>query len=147
MRARLWLLLVMVLAASSVTLTKQSAAQLPTPSTPQFTVRYVDYSYYIPPTYGIDPYTGQNVTVQAGSYVDNRTVEFTIRNQPFIPAQDLSGNTIGLYYNFRYKGHFGDQWSYYPFTYWTYNGVTTQQTTHSYGAYSDGFFHPYAASN
>ncbi len=101
----------------------------------------------MPPTYAIDQYTGQNITTSAGYQVDNRTVEFTISNQPYVPSTDTNGNTIGLYYNFRYKGHYSLDWNYYPFTYWTNNQVTTMQTTHSYGAYSGGFFQPYSASN
>ena len=143
----LLLLAVLLLVASSLVAVKPGFAQLPTPSPPQFTVRYVDYSYDVPPTYGVDQYTGQNITASGGYHVDNRTVEFIISNQPYVPYSDANGNTVGLYYNFRYKGHYSCDWNYYPFTYWTYNGVTRQQTTHSYGAYSGGFFHPYFASN
>jgi len=114
-------------------------ASIPKPSVPEFTLKYIDYSYDVPPTYGIDQYTGQNVTIQAGYHVDNRTVVFTIKNQPFTPYNDSSGNYIGLYYNFRFKGHYGDEWTYYPF-----DGV---QTTHSYGPYTGGLFHYYSASN
>ena len=69
----------------------------------------------MPPIYGIDPYSGQNVTIQAGYYVDNRTIEFTIKKQPFTAYTDSGGNYIGLYYNFRYRGLYGNEWSYYPF--------------------------------
>ena len=56
-----------------------------TPSTPEFTVKYVDLSYYVPPTYGKDQYTGKTVMTQEGEHIDNRTVEFTIKNQPSPP--------------------------------------------------------------
>ena len=90
------------------------AQSIPTPSVPQFTVRYVDYSYDVPPKYGIDQYTGQNVTIQAGYHVDNRSIEFTIKNQQFTPYNDSNGNLIKLYYDFRWKGNYGDVWTYFP---------------------------------
>jgi hypothetical protein len=79
-------------------------------------LKSVDYSYDVPPTYGIDQFTGKTVIKVQGEHIDNRSVMFTIRNQPFTPYVDSSNNTIGLYYNFRYKGHFGNDWSYYPFS-------------------------------
>jgi hypothetical protein len=90
-------------------------ASIPKPSVPEFTVKYIDYSYDVPPIYGIDQYTGKSVITKEGYHVDNRTVEFTIKNQPFTSYEDASGNDIGLYYNFRFKGHYGNEWSYYPF--------------------------------
>jgi hypothetical protein len=126
------------MAISSLIIVKPASSQT-TPSVPEFTLKYIDYSYDVPPTYGINQYTGQNVTIQAGYHVDNRTMLFTIKNQPFTSYNDSSGNYITLYYNFRYKGHYGDEWSYYPFA-----GV---QTTHSYGPYGGGPFLDYPASN
>jgi hypothetical protein len=46
--------------------------------------------------------------------VDSKSIEFTIKNQQFTPYIDSSGNTIGLYYNFRYKGNYVNNWTYYP---------------------------------
>jgi hypothetical protein len=85
------------------------------PSVPEFAVKYVDYSYDVPPTYGIDQYTGEPVITKQGYHVTNRTVEFTIKNQLFTSYKDANGNDIGLYYNFRFKGYYGSEWSYYPF--------------------------------
>jgi hypothetical protein len=134
------LLIILILAASSIVMVKPIFAQsIIKPSAPEFTVKYVDYSYDVPPIYGINQYTGQNETVQAGYHVDNRTMVFTIKNQPFNSYNDSSGNYITLYYNFRFKGQYGLQWSYYPFD--------GGQTTHSYGIYSGGFFIYYSASN
>ena len=96
-----------------------NAQSIPKPSVPTFTVKYVDNSYDVPPvtTTTTDPYTGENqtVTIQDGYHVDNRTMIFNIKNQPFTSYNDSSGNYIDFYYNFRYKGHFGTEWSYYPF--------------------------------
>jgi hypothetical protein len=86
------------------------------PSVPEFTLRYIDLSYDVPPTYGIDQFTGKNVTKQEGYHVDNQSIAFRIKNQPFTSYNDSSGNNISLYYNFKFKGHFGNEWSYYPFS-------------------------------
>jgi hypothetical protein len=97
------------------------------PSVPQFSIKYVDRSYDIPPTYGTDQYTGKTIITHEGEHVDNRTLEFTIKNQPFTPYTDSSGNYTTLYYNFRFKGPYGTDWSNYP------------DTAHSYGYYTGMF--------
>jgi hypothetical protein len=84
---------------------------VPEPSVPEFTLRYVDYSYDIPPVYGVDQYTGETVLKQHGEHVDKRTIEIKIRNQPFIPYTDEENHTINLYYNVQVKGYFGGVWS------------------------------------
>jgi len=81
------------------------------PSVPEFTVKFIDSSYTTPTTYSLDPYTGQNVT-HHGSYVANKTIEVTIRNQPFVPYYDTSsGWNISLHYNVRVKGHYEVNWT------------------------------------
>jgi hypothetical protein len=65
-------------------------------SVPEFTLRFEAYPYDEPPVYGIDPYTGKNVTVQEGYHVRNESTVFTIKNQP----------ATNLFYNVRYKGYF-----------------------------------------
>jgi hypothetical protein len=117
------LIFVLVLTASSIIMVKPAWAQTK-PSVPSFTLKYVDLSYNIPPTYGTDQYTGKTVVTEEGYYVDNRSLQFTIKNQLFTPITDPSGNQTGLYYNFRIKGAYGTQWDYYPFA---ANGVTTSR--------------------
>jgi hypothetical protein len=135
MRKRATLLFIAILAVSSLLMVESAFAQSITkPSIPQFTIKYVDYSYDVPPTYGVDQYTGKNIIIDEGYHVDNRTVEFTIKNQPFVSYIDASGNKTALYYNFRFKGPYGNAWSYYP------------DTSHSYGLYT-GFFPDTSASN
>jgi hypothetical protein len=86
-------------------------AYMSKPSVPEFTLKYVDYSYDVPPTYGIDEYTGKTIVTKPGEHVDNRTIEITIKNQAFTPFTDASsGRAINLYYNIRYKGSFGQDW-------------------------------------
>ena len=106
------LILATLLVASSLLLVPLANAQsIPKPAVPEFTIRYADYSYSVPPTYGVDEYTGEKITISYGYDVINRTVLFTIRNQPFNGYYDSNGNYIQLYYHIRYKGTFGDTWS------------------------------------
>jgi hypothetical protein len=106
------LILTIILVASSLLLVPLANAQsIPKPSVPEFTIRYADYSYSVPPAYGVDEYTGQNRTISHGYDVINRTVLFTIKNQPFNGYYDSNGNYIQLYYHIRYKGSYGDTWS------------------------------------
>jgi hypothetical protein len=117
MKKNATLMIITVFALSSLCMVSSVFAQsYPRPSVPEFTVKYVDYSYDIPPTYEIDQFTGQNITKREGEHIDNRSAVFTIRNQPFTTYVDSGNNTIGLYYNFRYKGHFGSDWGYFPFS-------------------------------
>ena len=108
------LLLTLIIATSCLTIlmVKPANAQtIPKPSVPEFTLKYVDNSYDVPLTYtySTDPYTGKEVkTPHGGNHVDNKTIDITIRNQPFTPYNDSEGNIINLSYNVRFKGHFGE---------------------------------------
>jgi len=73
-------------------------SDIPKPSVPQFTVKFVNASYSITTT---DPYTGVSETQQ----ISNNSIQVTINNQPF----DHSNNQI--YYNIRIKPHFADNWT------------------------------------
>jgi hypothetical protein len=81
------------------------------PSVPEFTVKLVANPYYVPPAYEIDPYTGENVTIHSGYTVENKSIVFTIKTQPFTPYTDADGNLIELYYKIRAKGHFEEYWT------------------------------------
>jgi hypothetical protein len=72
------------------------------PSVPEFTLKFEAQPYDLPPTYGIDSYTGKNVTIAEGGHVENKSIVVTIKNQP------SSGD---LYYNVRDKGHFEESWT------------------------------------
>lgn len=112
MSKRATLLLITVLAVSSLIMLSSVFAQSITkPSIPEFTAKYVDNSYDIAPTYTIDPYTNITVIQTYGDHVDNRTIVITIKNQPFTPFTDNDGNTINIFYNIRYKGTFGEEWT------------------------------------
>lgn len=64
----------------------------------------------MPPTYGIDTYTGKNVMIEAGYHVQNKSLEVTIMNQFFTPFKNKDGDVITLWYDVRWKGHYGDYW-------------------------------------
>jgi hypothetical protein len=103
------LILILIIAISSLSLMiiKPANAQSSSTATaPTFTFKFVDNSYYVSPTTTstTDPYTG-NVTTTTipGHYVENKTIEAIITN-----------NLGASYYNFRDKGHYSDEWSYYP---------------------------------
>jgi hypothetical protein len=89
-------------------------ASTPKLSVPEFTLTYVNHSFYQQPTYKIDPYSGDQVIENEGGYIQNDTIEIIITNQPFTSFRDADGNSIVLFYNIRYKGHYGDQWQTYP---------------------------------
>jgi len=106
------LLLILTICISCLTpLIKPVNAQtVPKPSMPEFTVQLVDRSYNEPPAYQTDPYTGETKLIWAGGHVDNKTLDFTIKNQPFTRYKDANGNDVELYYKIQHKGYFED-WS------------------------------------
>lgn len=106
------LLLITVLAVSSLIVVSSAFAQSITkPSIPEFTLKYVDNSYDVPPTTTTttDPYTNKTTTTTIpGYHVKNFTIEVTITNQPF--PSHINGNATNLYYNVCTKGNFEDNW-------------------------------------
>ena len=85
-------------------------ASIPKPSVPEFTVKLVDHSYDVPTTYSVDQYTGKTIT-HYGYHVENKSIEVSIKNQPFTPYTDADGHEVKLYYNIRVKGHYGEDWT------------------------------------
>jgi hypothetical protein len=85
--------------------------EIQTPGVPEFSLVYADNSYMVPPTYSIDEYTGKSEIISGNYPVVNRTIHFTIKNQPFNGYYDSNGNNIRLYYHIRYKGSYGNTWS------------------------------------
>ncbi|MCW4055061.1 MAG: hypothetical protein NWE84_09140 [Candidatus Bathyarchaeota archaeon] len=110
------LLLLTVLVLSSFVMVGCAFAQLvPKPSVPEFTLRFEPLTYYVPPIYEINPYTGENVTIQEGSHVENKSIVVTIKNQPF--SYSSNGLTYHIYCNIRIKPHFAENWTQlYPLT-------------------------------
>ena len=111
------LLLVVILAVSSLMILPVSAQSMLKPSIPQFSIQVVDYSYDVPTKYSTDSYTGKQITIP-GYHVDDIRVEGKIKNQHFTAYTTPNPNStnrydtnlnIDFYYNIRYKGHFGNE--------------------------------------
>jgi hypothetical protein len=81
------------------------------PSVPEFTVEFVDF-YDVPPTYEVDPNTGETVVTQEGFRSDFYRIVVTIQNQPFTSYTDEEGNIVRLYYYVYYKFDFDQYWHY-----------------------------------
>jgi hypothetical protein len=105
------LLIIVTLSLTILTINLAVAQSIPKPSVPEFTVKYVDHSYDTPATYGTDPYTGKTVVTTPSQHVDNRTVEFKIKNQAFTAFTDENGTAINLFFNIRYKGSYEENWT------------------------------------
>ena len=113
------ILFVLLLAVSSLLVVKSACAQsIPTPSVPQFSLKFVDNSYNVPATAEptTDPYTNKTtITAIPGYHVENLTIEVTIKNQPF--PSTIDGNATSLYYDVQIKPHFGEDWTdQYPYS-------------------------------
>jgi len=85
------------------------------PSVPYISgIKLVDSSYDVSPstTTTVDQYTGKETTTTTQGYrVEQRSIEVTIKNQPFKPyTNSYSGEEIDLYYLVQVKGHFGEDW-------------------------------------
>ncbi len=135
------LVLILILAGSSVVIFESASAQVSKPSVPEFSLRYVDHSYDVPPTYGVDQFTGKTVITSPGEHIANKTVEVTIKNQKFTGSNSgFNGSDYtGLLYTFRAKGHFGDSWSYYPFhAPYPSSDSSVVYATNLYGEYTGG---------
>jgi hypothetical protein len=111
----LFFILTMVISSLSLIMVKPALAQ----SVPEFTLKFEAYPYDVPTTYGIDPNTGKNVTIEEGYHVRNESIVFTIKNQPI----------TNLFYNIRYKGHFGDGWT----ELYSYSQYSTESINNSPG--------------
>jgi hypothetical protein len=99
------LFVIVMLAVSSLIMIKPACAQsIPTPSVPQFTVKFVNASYSVATT---NHYTGVNETPQ----ISNNSIEITIKNKPF----EYSNNGVAyqICFNVRIKPHFTntDNWT------------------------------------
>jgi hypothetical protein len=87
-----------------------NAQSIPKPSVPEFTLQYVDHSYDVPPTYGIDSYTGHNIMVQDGYHIQNKSIDVILSNPHFTPFENGKVNNLAIWYDVRWKGHFGTYW-------------------------------------
>ncbi len=99
--ALVWLMLILIL--NSLLTVEFSLSQTVKPVIPEFTVRYVDYSYDTPVSTPIDPFTGK-VTTKPTQHIENKTIQITIKNQTI-------NDSDYLYYKVRMKGYASEQWA------------------------------------
>lgn len=101
---------IIVLSCLTLVVAKPTNAQtIPKPAVPEFTVKYADNSYYAPTPTAITDQYGNSRVVQG--YVENKTFEFSIKNQAFAPytipynSSDPynTGQTVSVMYNIRMK--------------------------------------------
>ena len=133
MRKTVCLLIIALLALSSLMIIQPVNSQITKPSVPEFSIKLVDNSYDVPTTYSTDPYTGATVT-NPSHRVTNRTVELVIKNQPF-SSKSVDGWTISFFYNVRMKGHYGQDWQtlYNPLVTPMYMQKNSENTVISFG--------------
>ena len=106
------LLLIVLLAVSSLIMVTPAFAQtpaptavpIPTPAVPTFTVELIGPSYTVPTTYSLNQSSGQ-IVAQIGYIVEYSNVEVTVKNQPFTPFTVSSGNVAEVYYDIQIKDH------------------------------------------
>jgi hypothetical protein len=100
-------MLILLLVASSLTVVSTVSGQSLKPVVTEFSLKYVDNSYDVPPSYKYtkDLYTGETITTTIPGYrVDNKLIVATIKNPSGVDA-----------YNFRLKPHNESSWYYHPF--------------------------------
>jgi hypothetical protein len=104
---KLTLILILLLAISSLTAVSSVSGQSLKPVVTEFSLQYVDNSYDVPTSYKYtkDLYTGETITTTIPGYrVDNKSIVATIKNPSGVDA-----------YNFRWKSHDDISWYYHPF--------------------------------
>jgi hypothetical protein len=100
-----------------LTVTSTTVQATSKPVVPQFTVKLVDKSRDVPSniTTVIDPYTGKETTISNPGYrVIDRSIEVTIKNQPFTSYTDANNWVHKLRYRIQFKGHFEENWGTFP---------------------------------
>lgn len=108
-----FIVLVAVLSLALLVTKPVNAQTIPTPSVPDFSLEYVNTSYFSSPITTTDPYTGQNHTYS--NTITERGVVVTIKNQPYTQPLDSNGllamNQPCLFYLFQWKGHYSTTWT------------------------------------
>jgi hypothetical protein len=137
------LILTLIIVMSCLTLLtvkSENAQSIPKPLMPEFNVTLIDSSYDIPPSSTVNPYNGQ-VTTDTGRHVESKTIQVSIKNQPFTPFSIKTNDgdrTVYLHYEVRWKGHFEKDWhqSYYPLDKYVALTVENAQLKTEYSVFS-----------
>ncbi len=100
------LIILLVVSIGSLQTKLISAQTIPKPSVPEFSVKIIRSSYNV-----VDAQTGQF------QQIDNSSIEFTVRNQPF--NYSFNNTIYHLYYKFQMKSHLEANWTEQnPVLYW-----------------------------
>ena len=91
------------------------------PFVPQFSVKFIDNSYNVPPTQTKDPYTGETTT-QPSYIVKEGRIDVTINNLPSTSHNTSEGYECNLYYRVQYKGHYEETWATFSIMYYGVGG-------------------------
>jgi hypothetical protein len=89
------------------------------PFVPQFSVKIIESVIFDDPPYNttvVDPSTGQETIVTLPGFREiNRTIEISIKNQPFTSYTDASNNKHELHYMIEFTEHSEENWqTFYP---------------------------------
>lgn len=120
------LLIVTLVASSLLSVQAYVVDSIAKPSVPEFSVQLVSHPYDVPAktTTTVDQYTGkETITTIPGYHVENKSIEVTIKNQPFTSSTitnttlhspegiytDTIDRTTGLFYGVQVKGHYGQE--------------------------------------
>jgi hypothetical protein len=102
------LMIVILLIVSGVLLIEPCMASVTIPANPKAgpEITFVtihNTPIWNPPVITTNPYTGEVTNNKPGYWIQNGTIEITIKNKSFTPYTDENGNTINTYYCIFYK--------------------------------------------
>jgi hypothetical protein len=105
------LLLLVILAVSSLIMVESANASIAKPSVPEFKISYTNYVYDEP--LATSQWSGEPIP-NSGYHYDYREVYIKVRNQPndaYVNENSVNnGVREKLYYNVRVKNHFSNDW-------------------------------------
>ena len=112
----LFITLIIVMSGLTLLMVEPANAQIgvTTPIVPGFNVTFQNYSIYISPTYGVDPFSGKAVMTKSDYTQLDQWVNVNIGGQSFVRYNNSAGQLISLYYEVRWKGNHDMSWQTVP---------------------------------
>ena len=100
--AGLFPVLIIILSISLLLMAKPIVAPVTMPdnpsAAPQISVKIYNKTWYHPPSYSTNPYTGETTMIHGEFTTQEGTIVITIKNRSFTPYIDENGNYIHVYY-------------------------------------------------
>ena len=128
MRKSAALLVLLILIVSDIMVAAPACAAVTKPSVPEFTWKLGAHPYDVAAATSTDFYTGETV-ITDGYHVENRSLEVTIKNQPYTSYMDAGGFYTRLSYKFRFNGLYEENWIMYPtYPYGSFNASHSDYT-------------------